>query len=488
MQKPSSPSGSESSRGMARRQWLPRGNDIEAAGDTSSMVYSDLGVPRVSSDSDTIASDISGATTPSPYVDEQRPKAQDSGAVRLDGSAEKYRGQEGVPFLARCLMYVTQESNAVGRWMVDARVVAILGGISMVGPSVGFVILEKLVADDLGFHSPVLVQALVHGMTAVLIEMLTNRRFGLFVRAPHPLRVAPMLPLVAIYCIGVFLSQAAHKINSIHGTFQTIQSALPLAVMTLLATISAPQSVVASRLRRAVAHVSSCLQTADPKSSADPMKAASARWVAWPLAVAMGVTVWAPANNAVLATDGTGLGGRPHGVAVAYALGSVALSLSSLAAHTLLLVGTSEFIARRPGLSAAAFLRHFAPLCMISLLVLWPVAESPLYVVQALDARTLGACFGVACLGALALIARTAMLSAPASDGVFGVAVVSQAKPLVCLAIGWWVYGYKYSTRQTLAFFVALALVLVWVAQRLLFSKSPRSPILSLHHYHKSPA
>ncbi|KAJ2856387.1 hypothetical protein GGI22_003832, partial [Coemansia erecta] len=228
---------------MARRQWPLRGNDIEATGDSSSTVYSDLGVPRISSDSDTIASDISGATTPSPYVDEKRPKAQES-------RAEKYRADEGVPFLARCLMYVTQESSMVGRWMVDARVVAILGGVSMVGPSVGFVILEKLVADDLDFHSPVLVQALVHGMTAFLIEMLTSRRFGLFVRAPHPLRVAPMLPLVAIYCVGVFLSQAAHKVNSIHGTFQTIQSALPLAVMALLATIRAPQSVVASRLRR----------------------------------------------------------------------------------------------------------------------------------------------------------------------------------------------------------------------------------------------
>ncbi|KAJ1772606.1 hypothetical protein LPJ74_001322 [Coemansia sp. RSA 1843] len=497
-QKPPSPVESECSsrQGMARRQW-PRGQGVElAGGDSSSTVFSELSIHRVSSDgdSDTIASDSSGSATPSPCVDERKTgKELVHCNVDINMQRGRYSGsnEDSIPFLALCLMRLTQASNGTGpcaravRWIVDARVVAVLGGISMVAPLVGFIILEKLVADEMDFYSPVFMQALVHGMTALLIEVLTNRRFGLFVRAPHPLRVASMLPLVAIYCAGVVLSQAAHRLNSIHGTFQTIQCALPLATAALLATVrSHPQSVVASRLRRAVAHVSSHL----PADSKDAAGSEVGQWVAWPLTVALGATVWAPAHNMIIATenaDGTGLNVRPRGVAIAYALGSVALSLASLAMHALLLVGTSEFIARRPGLSAAGFLRHFAPLCMISLLVLWPVAEKPLYVLQTLDARVLGACVGVACLGALSLIARTAMLSAPASDGVFGVAVVSQTKPLVCLAIGWWIYGYTYTARQTMAFFVALALIVVWIAQRLLFSKPPVGPILSLHCYCK---
>ncbi|KAJ2541442.1 hypothetical protein EV175_006143 [Coemansia sp. RSA 1933] len=492
MQKPPSPSGSESSKqGMARRQWQRGQQGADApVGSCSDLlspsVYSsELGVARVSSDSDTILSDISGATTPSTCVEEQHRKtATDGGTAQTEpNDTPKYRTKGCMPLLTLCLVQLMQASSYIGRFIMDGRVLALVGGILMVAPLVGFVILEKLIADERSFHAPVLMQALIHGMAALFIEVLTNRRFGLFVRTPHPLRVASVLPLVAIYCTAVLLSQAAQRTNSVHGTVQTMQCALPLAVMALLAaTAGASQSAVGNRVRRAVARISA--NAGEPKLAADAGRVAG-RWVAWPLGVAVGVAVWAPAHSVILATDSTGVGVPTRGLTLAYTAGSLVLSLGSLVAHALLLVGTSEFMARRPGLSPVAFLRHFAPLCMLALLVLWPLAESPLHVIETLDGRTLGACVGVACLGALALVARTAMLCSQQSDGPFGVAVIIQAKPLVCLAIGWWIYGYAYLSRQSQAFFVALALLIVWVAQRLLFSKSPLGPILSLHHYHK---
>ncbi|KAJ1782144.1 hypothetical protein LPJ67_005208, partial [Coemansia sp. RSA 1938] len=87
----------------------------------------------------------------------------------------------------------------------------------------------------------------------------------------------------------------------------------------------------------------------------------------------------------------------------------------------------------------------FAPLCMLAMLVLWPLVEQPVAVFAALDARRLASCIGVALLGSLSWIARIAMLRANVSDGVVGVAVIAQIKPLVCLAIGWWSFGYASS-------------------------------------------
>ncbi|KAJ2658899.1 hypothetical protein IWW48_003799 [Coemansia sp. RSA 1200] len=492
------------------------GGDLLMSASSSTTVL-ELGTRRESSDSDTIGSDTSDAGTPVERLIHATTMlaaeaAEGSGSAMASGGRRAGDDHQTAPpalalWMARAARDASNDRSRWMRWMVDARVVAVLGGIAMVAPGVGYVILEKLVADDLEFHSPVLMLALVHGMTALFIELLTNRPFGLFVRAPTPMRVAPLLPLVAVYCAGVLTAQAAHRINSIHGTFQTTQCALPLAVAALLAALrsngasssnGARHPTVCGRLRRLVAQVVRAPAT-DAAPGAGKMATggssngggsnSSGRWVALPLAVALGISVWAPAYRTIIATEMVGgaptLSAQPTGAVLAYALESVALSAASLALHALFLVGASEFISRRPGLSAAAFLRHFAPLAMLSLLVLWPAAERPLYVLQTLDARALASCAGVACLGAVALVARTAMMGAAASDGVFGVAVVMQIKPLVCLAIGWWVYGYPYSARQPAAFFVALALLALWISQRLVFSTPPRSPLLSLHHYYK---
>ncbi|KAJ2757100.1 hypothetical protein H4S06_003210 [Coemansia sp. BCRC 34490] len=528
--KPPSPLGLEDGRpGIVGRRHRSRGGlelgavegrDLLAsasASASSSTTVLELGARRESSDSDTIGSDTSEAGTPVERLIHAAATKLAAAAEGSGGSATASGGRRACdahhvsapPALALWMARAARDASSdrsrwLRAWMVDARVVAVLGGGAMVAPAVGYVILEKLVADDLEFHSPVLMLALVHGMAALLVELLTNRPFGVFVRAPAPMRVAPLLPLVAVYCAAVMAAQAAQRINSIHGTFQTTQCALPLAVAALLAALrtgggtganGARHPTVCGRLRRLVAQVARAPAT-DAAQSSKPAAAnsggggnSSGRWVALPLAVALGISVWAPAYRTIIATETVGgaptLGAQPTGAVLAYALESAALSAASLALHALFLVGASEFMSRRPGLSAAAFLRHFAPLAMLALLVLWPAAERPLYVLQTLDARALASCAGVACLGALALVARTAMLGAAASDGVFGVAVIMQIKPLVCLAIGWWVYGYAYSARQPVAFFGALALVALWIGQRLVFSAPPRSPLLSLHHYYK---
>ncbi|KAJ2510819.1 hypothetical protein GGI11_005342 [Coemansia sp. RSA 2049] len=533
--KPPSPLGLEDGRpGIVGRRHRSRGglelgavegrDLLASASASSSTTVLELGARRESSDSDTIGSDTSEAGTPVErliHAAATKLAAAAEGGGGGGGSATASGGRRACdahhvsppppPALALWMARAARDASSdrsrwMRAWMVDARVVAVLGGGAMVAPAVGYVILEKLVADDLEFHSPVLMLALVHGMAALLVELLTNRPFGVFVRAPAPMRVAPLLPLVAVYCAAVMAAQAAQRINSIHGTFQTTQCALPLAVAALLAALrtgggssgsanGARNPTVCGRLRRLVAQVARAPAT-DAAPGAGKTAAAnsgsgnsSGRWVALPLAVALGISVWAPAYRTIIATETVGgaptLGAQPTGAVLAYALESAALSAASLALHALFLVGASEFMSRRPGLSAAAFLRHFAPLAMLALLVLWPAAERPLYVLQTLDARALASCAGVACLGALALVARTAMLGASASDGVFGVAVVMQIKPLVCLAIGWWVYGYAYSARQPVAFFGALALVALWIGQRLVFSAPPRSPLLSLHHYYK---
>ncbi|KAJ2591003.1 hypothetical protein GGH99_006826, partial [Coemansia sp. RSA 1285] len=432
LSKPPSPLGLEDARpGIVGRRHRSRGGlelgAIEgrdllasaAASASSSTTVLELGARRESSDSDTIGSDTSEAGAPverlihAATTKLAAAEGGGGGSAMASGGRRAGDGHHASPPSPALALWMARAardaSNGRSRWMrawmVDARVVAVLGGAAMVAPAVGYVILEKLIADDLEFHSPVLMLALVHGMAALLVELLTNRPFGLFVRAPTPMRVAPLLPLVAVYCAGVLAAQAAQRINSIHGTFQTTQCALPLAVAALLAALrtgggssssGARHPTVCGLLRRLVAQVARA-PAADAAPGAGKMPAASSgggggnssgRWVALPLAAALGISVWAPAYRTIIATETAG-GAQPTGAVLAYALESVALSAASLALHALFLVGASEFMSRRPGLSAAAFLRHFAPLAMLALLVLWPAAERPLYVLQTLDARAL---------------------------------------------------------------------------------------------------
>ncbi|KAI9504417.1 hypothetical protein BX070DRAFT_222154 [Coemansia spiralis] len=494
------------------------GSDLLAGSEIETRVSSD-------GDSDTIGSD-NGSLTPScifdqplsactssTHVDEleyltPRPLHASSWFGLLKQRLEKRHGEENVPYLTLFILRAFKVPSSLKlHYVLYPRVISVLGGISMVAPGVAFIILEKLIADDLDFHSPVFMQVLVQGLTALMLELFTSR-WGLFVRS-EPLRVLPMLPLVAIYTLGVLLSQSAHKVNSVHGTYQTIQTGLPFVVALIMASSSSSTTLTA-KLKRAAANVAGfAIGDAQqpnmlllPRHEPDIfggghreskisrlVGSESGRWVAAPLSILVAAAIWSPSYAMVGATkmaDGSDITFIPASLSIAYGLLSLSLSLGSLLAHALLLVGINGYISRCPGLSTAAFLRHFAPLCMMSLLVVWPMVEKPLEVLPELNTRALFSCIGVACLGALALIAKTAMLRSEVGDGAFGVAVVSQAKPLVCLAIGWWAYGYAYIQRQSVALLLASLVMAIWVIQRMSTAQPMQRPIISLRSY-RSP-
>ncbi|KAJ2550658.1 hypothetical protein IWW35_003187 [Coemansia sp. RSA 1878] len=206
------------------------------------------------------------------------------------------------------------------------------------------------------------------------------------------------------------------------------------------------------------------------------------------LAVAVGclvaIATWSPSYVLVNSGSSRLLGTHGMGVVWARSALNIGLSLASVTCNGMLHVAISRQLQQRPKHSSTAFVRDFAPLCMLAMLVLWPLVEQPVAVFAALDARRLASCIGVALLGSLSWIARIAMLRANVSDGVVGVAVIAQIKPLVCLAIGWWSFGYASSWVQVIAFSTACACLACWCLLRLAFTEYPDLvPVISPHMY-----
>ncbi|KAJ1933585.1 hypothetical protein FBU59_005980 [Linderina macrospora] len=165
------------------------------------------------------------------------------------------------------------------------------------------------------------------------------------------------------------------------------------------------------------------------------------------------------------------------------------LSLASLLVNASLLVGINEHLQQHPGLSAAAFLRHFTPLCTLVLLLLWPVLEAPVDMLETVwlgptsALRVVLSCVGVAILGALSYVAKVALLKSAVSDGPVGVAMVGQIHTIVCLAIGWWSYGYAHWGLQVLGFYIAVGCLAVWAVSRITTNVGDLVPVLSSHSF-----
>ncbi|KAJ2306691.1 hypothetical protein IWW55_001335 [Coemansia sp. RSA 2706] len=477
--------------------------------------------------------------------------AEQTFASRIWASVRQARrvvGEEEVPYLTLLILRLVRAVPGA-QYLLHPRVVFFLGGVAVVAPSVAFTVLEKLIADDLGFHFPVLMQVLVLGMAALLVELFTGQH-ALFVRA-GAVPTARLLPLAALFALSLVLSHTARQFNSVHGTFQVLQALLPVAV---IATVSAfahsprpdmslrrvPASTV--QIHRALSgvqvsppqtmrarsgsgsHSGSCISVhrsaaetdddlelgkggylsgnssassfgglalSDDSTTMDaPLQhqlrdcVHSGRRLAVVIGCLAALATWSPSYMLVGISNAQLLSiPSLRAMWVRSAL-NTGLSLASVLCQAALLVGIASQLKRQPTQSPTAFVRHFAPLCMLAVLALWPLLERPVDALAELDTRRLLSCVGVATLGALSWIARIAMLRAEMADGAVGVAVVMQIKPLVCLGIGWWAFGYVYWWAQIAAFVAACACVLVWVVVRMALTAYPELvPVISPHMY-----
>ncbi|KAJ2347175.1 hypothetical protein GGF43_004814, partial [Coemansia sp. RSA 2618] len=142
------------------------------------------------------------------------------------------------------------------------------------------------------------------------------------------------------------------------------------------------------------------------------------------------VATWTP-SFALVNSDNSALLSTPNASIVwCRSVLNIGLSLASVICNGVLLIAISGQLEQRPHHSSTAFVRNFAPLCMLAMLILWPLVEQPVDMLADLDTRRALSCLGVALLGALSWVARIAMLRAEVSDGLVGVATIMQIKPV----------------------------------------------------------
>ncbi|PIA18543.1 hypothetical protein COEREDRAFT_79596 [Coemansia reversa NRRL 1564] len=199
------------------------------------------------------------------------------------------------------------------------------------------------------------------------------------------------------------------------------------------------------------------------------------------LVLFVAVAIWSP--KYVMSETDNNYSTRSSGILSMGSLLNLCLSVASVICNSMLLVGISNHLHKQPDHSPTTFVRHFAPLCMLSTLILWPMLESPVDVLEDIDVFRLSLCLGVAAFGALSLIARLAMLQVPVNDGPVGVAAISQINKLVCLAIGWWICEYEHWQLQIVAFCGAWFSVFWWILRRITADYSAIGPFTSFQHY-----
>ncbi|KAJ1948979.1 hypothetical protein EC988_004954, partial [Linderina pennispora] len=349
---------------------------------------------RVSSDNDTetlaCSSDF-GSTTPTYF---------EGGSVVLRPTPRhkiaRAVGEEEVPYLTSLLLRAVRVVP-FAQYVLHPRVVCVLGCIAFVGLGVGYTVLSKLLDDDLGLHFPYAMQLLVQVMAAVMLEAFSHQ-YGMFSRTGQ-IRTARLLPLTALYGVSVVLSHCARQVNSVHGTYQITQAFLPAVVMVMMGSTATVYAAgrrhqrpgkncrtsllvflkrMANRFvdqgRDALGHSSSSVMDlplfassdladdfdASVASVRDSKPQRVARWLTLPVAVAMALALWAPAFHMVAMLEPeTGLS---TSLGLARSMLNILLSLASLLVNASLLVGISDHLQQHPGLSAAAFLRHFTPL------------------------------------------------------------------------------------------------------------------------------
>ncbi|KAJ2719095.1 hypothetical protein GGI07_005424 [Coemansia sp. Benny D115] len=399
-----------------------------------------------------------------------------------------------MPYLATVARRLAALAPGVAGVLSGARLCAFVGALLVILPSIASAVIEKQVlADAFQFEYPHFVHILQLLLASVAIEAMTGR-YAVFMRTRAP-RTLDVVVLALLYCAAALTGRWARDAGSVHGTYQALQALMPLAVVAVLGTTS--QSPIWGRLTgRDTAGLASSLShsTIDAcgvHTVANKTRTAKSEWqrnmsrkLVVPMCLGLAVALWTPTFSITAANSTTSSAGAVQGFlrGIRSVLGTL-MAVASLALNACFLVASRRFMDRNPALSPAGLLRHLLPLCALGMLVFWPVVESPSEMIK--DVATLfekqqgggwqgcvAACVGVGVLGAVSLVSRVAMLGSLVADGPVGVAVLGLFRPLACVAVGWWAYGYRFWWVQVAGFVLACVSGLGWAAVRLFFSSA----------------
>ncbi|KAJ1723480.1 hypothetical protein LPJ53_002188 [Coemansia erecta] len=471
---------------------------------------------RISSDGETTLSEHPGYFDMSePISIEKRPYTVSRLLARLCRFFTRSTGDHNIPYLSLLLLRLT-EAVPGARYILHPRLVAFAGAIAIVLFSILHTTLHKLVlADTFKFEHPFFMHILVIALSAVAIEMCSGS-WAWFARSGPP-RTARLGGLAAVYVGAQVLGLAARNSSSVHGSYQVVMALLPVsvAVFSRRNAHNRRQKSVIGGFRRMFDWLTSICKTPvmpsrmtfedspsssgyNSASSSGEYRSASTRrrigggstaasqqkrsfeWLSMFICLSTALSLWSPAFSMVYYEANTAHNTFIFGTVV-WARGFVTslLSLASLVLNTAFLVGADRYLDQHPELSPIGFLRHFSPLCALLMLVVWPFVESPVDVLETLNSGTLLVALGVAALGMLAFVIRFAMMRSQVIGGPAGVCMVENIKVMICLGIGWWLYGYLYWSMQVVGFVLACLGLVCWAVARLFGKYRDLAPVIS---------
>ncbi|KAJ2786923.1 hypothetical protein GGI15_001136 [Coemansia interrupta] len=476
---------------------------------------------RISSDGETTLGEHSGYfDMAGPVSIEKRPPVVSRLLTRLCRFFVRSTGDHNIPYLSLLLLRLT-EAVPGARYILHPRLIAFAGALAIVLFSILHTTLHKLVlADTLKFEHPFFMHILVIAMSAVVIEVCSGS-WAWFARSSPP-RTARVGGLAVVYVGAQVLGLVARNSSSVHGSYQVVMALLPVsvAVFSRRNAHNKRQKSVIGGFRRMFDWLTSICRTptmssrmtfedgpsssgynsssSSSSSSSSEYRSASTRrrtgggsmaatphkrsfeWLTLFICLSTALSLWSPAFSMVYYEANTAHNNFVFGTIVwARSLVTSLLSLASLVLNTAFLVGTDRYLDQHPELSPVGFLRHFSPLCALLMLVVWPFVESPVDVLETLNSGALLAALGVAALGMLSFVIRVAMMRLQVIGGPAGVCMVENIKVMICLGIGWWLYGYLYWSVQVVGFAMACLGLVCWAVARLFGKYRDLAPVIS---------
>ncbi|KAJ2857348.1 hypothetical protein J3B02_001067 [Coemansia erecta] len=247
------------------------------------------------------------------------------------------------------------------------------------------------------------------------------------------------LPLALVYVVSLVTRYWAMQRNSIHGGIQVTLALQPLVIIFMS--------------RHKIAEHSS----------------SRSLWIIAITCIFVALAVWSPAFRMVYFEETFGIlenASKLYFLVTSWVLAFMAVALSSL-----FYISATQFFDSYPGVSLLMFVRHFSSLCFLLLLVVWPVVESPVGVLETVDSRGIYMALGVAAIGALAFVLKMWLLTVPLVGGPAGLCMLEHYRTLICLGIGWWVYGYLYSGLQMSGLVIGGGALVLWSLCRIIQAK-----------------
>ncbi|KAJ1840325.1 hypothetical protein LPJ73_006463, partial [Coemansia sp. RSA 2703] len=471
--------------------------------------------PRISSDAETTMSELPGYFDIPRATNTEHTRSLTTLLPRIRRFFVRSPADHNIPYLTLLLLRLT-EAVPGARYMLHPRLVAFAGAFAIVLFSVLHTILHKLVlADMYSFEYPFFMHILVVALVAVFVEVCSGS-LAWFVRSAPP-RTARIGWLAVVYVAAQVLGLVSRNSSSVHGSYQVVMALLPVsvAVFSKRKSYNRRQKSITGGFRRMLDCLTSICKTPvmrpyktfedSPLSSGYTSASSSAeyqltstrrrtggismaaaqhktsfQWLPLFICLSVALSLWSPAFSMVYYEENTAHNNFIFS-SVAWARGLVTslLSLASLVLNTAFLVGTDRYLDQHPELSPIGFLRHFAPLCALLMLIVWPLVESPVSVLETLNGSTLLVALGIAALGVLTLVIRFAMMRSQVIGGPAGVCMIENIKVMVCLGIGWWVYGYLYWWMQVVGFLLASLGLVCWAVARLFGKYRDLAPVIS---------